>query len=191
MLLKFVKKHINIRFLQSSTLYNHVNHFFYYRYITSTLLHLHFSLMVHSKTNNPHLLQEQYVKVELEISEISTIDMLENNIIFVIDQLKAQKAQQISKLANANTLSLNFYYLKIIYILHLHQHPKILRHILKNMQKNKYDCILEIIKLIITKMKIKMKNRSRSIHPGLDQVRNRPRSICVHTNWVNMKTVSV
>ena len=58
----------------------------------------------------------------------------------------------------------------------------------KKKAKNKYVCIHEIVRLIITKMKIKIKSRSRrylhdmtQINPGLDQVINRPRSICVHT----------
>ena len=37
---------------------------------------------------------------------------------------------------------------------------KIIRHNLKNKQRNKYVCIYEIIRLIIMKMKMKMKNRS-------------------------------
>ena len=34
-----------------------------------------------------------------------------------------------------NTLRLNFYYLKVIHILHPHYHPKIIGHILKNKLK--------------------------------------------------------
>ena len=60
----------------------------------------------------------------------------------------------------SNTLKLNFYYLKIIHILHSLYHPKIIGHILKIKQKNKCVCIHEIIQLIIMKMKMKMKNRS-------------------------------
>ena len=59
----------------------------------------------------------------------------------------------------SNKLRLNFCYLKIIHILHPGCHPKIIGHILKNKQRNKYEFILEIIRLIITKMMIKMKNR--------------------------------
>ena len=58
----------------------------------------------------------------------------------------------------SNTLRLNFYYLKIIHILHPRYHPKIIGHILKNKQKNKCVCIHEIMRLII--MKMKMKKRS-------------------------------
>ena len=61
----------------------------------------------------------------------------------------------------SNTQKLNFYYLKIIHILHSLYHPKIIGHILKIKQKNKCVCIHEIIQLIIMKMKMKMKNRSR------------------------------
>ena len=46
-----------------------------------------------------------------------------------------------------NTLRLNFRYLKIIHILHLSCHPKIIGHILKNKQKNKCACIHEIRRL--------------------------------------------
>ena len=56
-----------------------------------------------------------------------------------------------------NTLRLMLCYLKIIYILRPRYHPKIVGHILRNKQKNKYVCIHEIIGLIILKMKIKMK----------------------------------
>ena len=46
---------------------------------------------------------------------------------------------------------------------HPHYHAKIVGHILKNNQKNKYSfsvCIHETVRLIIIKMKMKMKNRS-------------------------------
>ena len=36
-----------------------------------------------------------------------------------------------------NTLRLNFYHLKIIHILHLRYHPKIIGNVLKNKQNNK------------------------------------------------------
>ena len=58
----------------------------------------------------------------------------------------------------SNTLRLNFYYLKIIHILHPRYLPKIIGHILKNKQKNKCVCFHQIIRLII--MKMKMRNRS-------------------------------
>ena len=57
----------------------------------------------------------------------------------------------------SNTLKLNFWYLKFIHILR----PKVLGYILKNKPKNKCACIHEIIRIIIMKMKIKMKNRSQ------------------------------
>ena len=62
----------------------------------------------------------------------------------------------------SNTLRLVFCCWKIIYILHPRYHPKIIRHILKNKQKNSCSCIHEIIQLITIKMKMKMKNRSHS-----------------------------
>ena len=60
-----------------------------------------------------------------------------------------------------NTLRLKICYLKIIQILHICYHPKIMRHILKNKQKNKFACTHEIIQLIIIKMEIKMKKELR------------------------------
>ena len=60
----------------------------------------------------------------------------------------------------SNTPKLNFCYLKIIHILHLCYHPKMLGHILKNKQTIKCVCIHEIIWLIIMNMKKKMKNIS-------------------------------
>ena len=59
-----------------------------------------------------------------------------------------------------NALIVNFYYLKIIHILHQYYHPKVTGRILKNKQKNIGVCIHEIIRLIFTEMKMKMKNRS-------------------------------
>ena len=44
--------------------------------------------------------------------------------------------QKINQMLS-NTLRLNFCYLKVINTLHSHYHPKIIGHILKNMQKNK------------------------------------------------------
>ena len=59
----------------------------------------------------------------------------------------------------SNTLRLNFGFLKIIHILHLRYHPKIIGHALK-ISRNKSVYIHEIIRLIIMKMKIKKKKRS-------------------------------
>ena len=63
-----------------------------------------------------------------------------------------------------NTLKLNFGYLKIIHILHPRYHPKIIGHILKNKQKSKRFLTPDIARLIILKMEMKMKNRSRRYH---------------------------
>ena len=41
---------------------------------------------------------------------------------------------------------LNFSFLKIIRVLHPRYHPKIIRHTLKNKQKNMYVCIHEIMR---------------------------------------------
>ena len=70
----------------------------------------------------------------------------------------------------SNTLRLNFCYLEIIHILYPHDHPKIIGDIPKNKQKNMYICIHKIIRLILMKTKIKMKNRLHRY--GI----NRPRS---------------
>ena len=67
----------------------------------------------------------------------------------------------------SNTLKLNFCYLKIIH-LHPGYHPKIRGDIPKNKRKSMSH---EIIQLIITKMKIGIKNRSRRY----DTNRNRSR----------------
>ena len=60
----------------------------------------------------------------------------------------------------SKALRLIFCYLKIIHILHPHYHPKIIEHIVKNKQKNMCVCFYEIIRLIIMKMEMQMKNRS-------------------------------
>ena len=60
----------------------------------------------------------------------------------------------------ANTRRLKFCYLKIILILLSRYYLKITGHILKNKQKKKCVCIHEIIRLIIMKVKVKVKNRS-------------------------------
>ena len=49
--------------------------------------------------------------------------------------------------------------LKIIHILRSRYQPKILGHIIKNKQKNKFVCIHEILRFIIMIMKVKMKKR--------------------------------
>ena len=67
-------------------------------------------------------------------------------------RLKLAKNQANAK----QQLRLNVSYLKITHILHPRYHPKIIGHILKN----KCVCIHRIIRLIIIKMKMKMKNRS-------------------------------
>ena len=68
-------------------------------------------------------------------------------------RLKLSNSQQML----SNTLELNFCYLKVIHVLHANYHPKIMGHILKNKQKNKCVRVHEIIRLIITKIKMKMK----------------------------------
>ena len=78
----------------------------------------------------------------------------------------------------SNTLRLNFRYLKIIHILHLHYHPKIIGRTLKNKQKSQSACILEIMQSII-KMEMKMKMKNRSLRYDI----NRPRSRHGH-KWV-------
>ena len=67
-------------------------------------------------------------------------------------QIKQKIKQMLS-----NTLRLNFCYLKIIRMPDPRYHSKIIGHILKNKQKNKSADALEIIRLIIMRMKMKMK----------------------------------
>ena len=55
-------------------------------------------------------------------------------------RLKLAKIKQML----SNTLRLNFYYLKIVHILHPRYYPKIIGHILKNKQKNNCVCIYTI-----------------------------------------------
>ena len=63
--------------------------------------------------------------------------------------------------------------------------PRIITHILKNKQKNKCVCIHKIIRLIIMKMKMKKERRSHRYDI------NRPSSLDMDTNIVNIKSVSV
>ena len=70
----------------------------------------------------------------------------------------------------------NFYYLKIIHILHSLSHPKIRGHVLKNKQKNKYLCVHKIIRLIVVKMKMKMETREHIYDINLGTRKNRPKS---------------
>ena len=56
---------------------------------------------------------------------------------------------------------LNFCHLKIMHLLQPHYYPKIIGYIpVKNKQKNKCVCFHEIIRLIIMKIEMKMKNTS-------------------------------
>ena len=70
----------------------------------------------------------------------------------------------------SNILRLKLCYLKIIHIFDPRYYSKIIGHIQKNKQKNKYVCIYEILRLNIMKIKMKMKNRSHRYDI------NRPRS---------------
>ena len=71
----------------------------------------------------------------------------------------------------SHTLGLNFCYLQITHILRPRYHPIIMGHILKNKQKIKCVFTDKIIRLIIMKMEIKMKNKSHRY----DINRSRPR----------------
>ena len=76
----------------------------------------------------------------------------------------------------SNTLRPNFCYLKISHIFHSHCHPKIIGNILKNNEKNEQVSIPEIIRLIVMKIKMKMKNGSRIYDINLGTRKNRARS---------------
>ena len=75
------------------------------------------------------------------------------------DRLKLAK-NQVNAKQQSNTLRLNFCYFNIIHIVYSRYHPKIIGLVLKNNQKNKCIYINEIIRLIVIKMKMKIKNRS-------------------------------
>ena len=60
----------------------------------------------------------------------------------------------------SNTLRLNLCHLNFIHIFDPSYYPKIIRHILKNKQKDKCVCSHEILRLIAMKMKMNMKKRS-------------------------------
>ena len=81
-----------------------------------------------------------------------------------------------------NTLKLDFCHLKIIHVVHRPYHPKIIGHILKNKQNNKFACI---IRLTIKKKKMKMKNRSHR-----NEI-NRPRLRHGHKNSKYKKCLSM
>ena len=59
-----------------------------------------------------------------------------------------------------NPFRLKFCYLKIFHILYQRYHPKWIGCILKNKQKNKCVRIHEIMRLLVMKMEMKMKNSS-------------------------------
>ena len=76
-----------------------------------------------------------------------------------ISNARLKLAKKVKQVLD-NTLRLKFWYLKILGILFPRYHPKIIEHILKNSQMNKYVCTHEFMRLIIMKIKIKTKNRS-------------------------------
>ena len=91
-------------------------------------------------------------------------------------RLKLAKVKQIL----SNTLRLNFCYLKIFDILHLHYHLEIIGYFPNDKLKDKCICILETLRLIrLIMMKMKMKSRSHSYGIETD------------TNVVNIKRVSL
>ena len=100
--------------------------------------------------------------------------------LFFISNTLRQKIKQML----SNTLRLNFWHPKNIGILHPGYHL-IIRHILKNKQKNKHVCIHEIMQLIIMKMKTKIKIDSRKYDI------NRPRCRHGHKYSKYMKRVSM
>ena len=80
---------------------------------------------------------------------------------------------------------MNFYYFKIIHILHQRCHRKVIGHILKNKQKYNCLCIHEIMRLIIMKIEMKMKNRLHKY----DINRPKPRYI-KYKKCLNMMLIS-
>ena len=82
----------------------------------------------------------------------------------------------------SNTVRLNFCYLKVIHILHQRYHQKVMAvHILKTNQENKAVCIHRIMRLIIIKMVMKMKNRTQRCDINIE----------IYLARVNIKSVSI
>ena len=102
---------------------------------------------------------------------------------FFYKQTQAVPGKKIKEKLN-NILKLNFWFLKIIPFLPPRYHPKIIRHILKMYQKNKYVSFNKLVRLMTMKMKLKMKNGSRLYNiyrPSEDK----------DTKILNIKCVSV
>ena len=76
-----------------------------------------------------------------------------NNTFISNSRLKLTKNKTNAK------LRLNFCYLKVIHILHPRYHSKITGYILKSKRKSNYVWARQIIRLIVTKMKMKMKKK--------------------------------
>ena len=95
---------------------------------------------------------------------------INNTFISNVSLKLAKIKQKLSK-----TLSLNFYYLKIIHFLHPRYHPKIIGDILKNLKKNKYVCFNDVIQLMTMKMRLKMKNRSQRYNINRPRPRHGPK----------------
>ena len=83
----------------------------------------------------------------------------------------------------SNTLWLNFFFLKIIHILHTRYRSKMMGHILKSKQKNKCVCIHEALRLIIMKMKMKMKKRSLRYGKNKRRSRHGPNTVNIRRVW--------
>lgn len=90
----------------------------------------------------------------------------------------------------SNILRLNFFYLKMIHILHPSYDPKIIRRILKNMQKNKCDRIHEIIQFIIMKIRMKMKNKPYRHDINRPSSRNESK-YCKYKKYLTLKTLLI
>ena len=86
--------------------------------------------------------------------------MLWNTRFFKKQHFYKQPQAEIDKKLS-HTLRANFCYLKIIHIFHPCYDPKIIGQVtsVQKKQKNQWACIHDIIRLIIMKMKVKMKNR--------------------------------
>ena len=83
---------------------------------------------------------------------------------------KQRQAEIGIKQMLSSTLRLNFCFFKIVHIILLSYHPKIIGHIIKNKQENKCVSFYVIIQLIIKKIKMEMKYKSHRYDI------NRPRS---------------
>ena len=77
-------------------------------------------------------------------------------------------------------MRLNFCYWQIIHVFHQRYHTKVIGHTLKINKNNKYVCIHGIIRLIMMKMEMKMKNRSHRYETNRPKPRHSKYKKCLN-----------